>query len=897
MKKTLLNLFVLFRNKFRVHSLVGLFAITLPSISYSQCPGGYTSATVNWDYLDYLHSYGVYGLNNISTGQPNVSAAMRQTQKFAIGTNQLTLSTTINVANNGSLSGDVTTHTGETGAYGTGADIAYVKSGTGVSTITLTFLTEVWNLQFSVFDIDQEITFAPTATNAASVAQSITLTKPAGAASAIPLNGVAAATTITGTAPLANWATGGGSGTNYANTSNLGTINVDIAGPVKTVVLTFSNDGNANDFFLSDITACVADPGFPVNYYAPYTEPFTGQPSYFLANPQNLHVYMVNASTGLAEYIFSDPGATGTKMNGLAYDPVNKWLYYVMDNYPGASGGPDFNKALKKYDFNTETISTVLADITTLNIPTFEQGVEFAGAAFYNGSLYLGLEGTDGTTFTTNVESFVWKIDFDGAGVPTSATQVFALPGDDGAGSPTHDWGDFAIKDGIMITHATGLTSGNNRYVHFNMQTGASTTFVGTAESAGQIGQTWNGNVYRVKNHVAIYNNDGTIGTQTLISTTSCSPAWNPNAGDASDPFKPKCDFGDAPASYDPVALSPAVHQKHCNNDILRLGSAWDREWSKNTSADASGDATDEDGIGTVTILNSNGITYNHVQQITVTNNTGADATLGAWLDYNVNGIFEPGEGRIVTVPSTVSGTQNVTVTWSSLNIPTGTANTFLRVRLVSGSTALTTSNATGWYDDGEVEDYPVVSNNLPLTINLIDFTANANTDKTVAVNWTANSDEEADGFEIQRSTDQNKWVTLGWKNADTYNSLVNYEFTDLIPNTGTNYYRLKLVDKSGLSRFSNTKQVYIDLLKNSITVLPNPLNNSGTLVMNGVNNTSATLRIRNLSGQNIVNRNVIINKGENRIPLDVSMLQPGIYIVELSTNERVHTNKISVIR
>jgi len=883
MKKILLNPFILFRNKFRIYSLVILFiTITLPSISFSQCPGGYTSATINWDNLDYLHSFGVYGLNNISTMQPNVTAAMRQTQKFTIGTNQLTINTLMNVKNLASLSGDVTSHTGDVPGF-TGADIDYIP--TAGQTLTMTFLNEVQNASFTLYDIDKSAVFTITASGASGAQSVAAATYATSGASIITIGANPLSRTLTATS------------TGLSSPDNRGTATITVGGPVKTIIITITTLGTDAEFFLSDITACIAEAGFPTDYYKPYTEPFTGQPSYFLANPQNLHVYMVNANTGVAEYIFSDPGTTGTKMNAFAYDPVNKWLYYVMDNYPVAGGGPDFNKALKKYDFNTETISTVLSDITTLNIPTFEQGVEFAGAAFYNGSLYLGLEGTDGAFFTTNVESFVWKIDFNAAGVPINAAQAFALPGDDGVGNPTHDWGDFAIKDGIMITHATGLTSGNNRYVHFNMQTGASTTYAGNAESAGQIGQTWDGAIYRVKNHVAIYNNNGTIGTQTLITTTSCSPAWIPNAGDASDPFKPKCDFGDAPATYDPVALSPAVHQKHCNNDLLRIGSAWDREWSKNTSADASGDASDEDGITTVTLLNSNGVTYNHVQQITVTNNTGSNATLGAWLDYNVNGVFDIGEGRIITVPSTFSGTQTVTVTWSSLNIPVGTANTFLRVRLVSSSTALTTSNATGWYDDGEVEDYPVISSNLPLNINLIDFTANANTDKTVVLKWTAISDDESDGFEIQRSVDQNKWITLGWKNTDKYNSLVNYEFTDQMPNTGTNYYRLKLVDKNGLSRFSNTKQVYIDVIKNSITVLPNPLNNSGTLVINGVNNTTATLRIKNISGQSIVSKNVIINKGENRIPLDVSMLQPGIYIVELTTNEKVHANKISVIR
>jgi hypothetical protein len=568
-----------------------------------------------------------------------------------------------------------------------------------------------------------------------------------------------------------------------------------------------------------------------------------------------------------------------------------------MDNYPGGSGGPVFNKSLKKYDFNTETISTVLADITTLNIPTFEQGVEFAGAAFYNGSLYLGLEGTDGVFFTTNVESFVWKIDFDGTGAPTSATQVFALPGDDGAGNPTHDWGDFAIKDGMMITHATGLTSGNNRYVHFNMQTGASTTYMGNAESAGQIGQTWNGNVYRIKNHIALYNNDGTIGAQTLITTTSCSPAWIPNAGDASDPFKPKCDFGDAPASYDPVALSPAVHQKHCNNDVLRLGGAWDREWSKNTSVDATGDATDEDGIGTVTILNSSGVAYNHVQRVVVTNNTGAPATLGGWLDYNFNGIFDASEGVIVTVPSTVSGTQNINLTWPGLNIPSGSPGTFLRIRLVSGSTALTVNDATGWYDDGEVEDYPVVNSNVPLNINLLDFNATITNDKKVELKWSAISDNEADGFEIQRSLNQNDWTKIGWIAAGGSDNFVNYNFTDNNPAEGKSYYRLRLVEKNGSSSFSTTRQVYIAVLKNEIILAPNPATTSGFLLFTGNTNSAGILRIRSLSGQTIVSRAVNINKGDNRISVEITLLNPGIYVVELVTKDKTYSNKLSVTR
>ena len=864
-----------------------LFSIRISS--NAQC----TSATLNWDNLEYFHrNGGVYGGTNPVTTLPFVTATQAQIQYFAFGTNKLTINTTIPTGTSSSVYGDVVEHTGETGAYGTGADIKYVKAGTGAVTITMTFASEVTNLQFSVFDIDQEITFAPTATNAASVAQNITLTKPAGAASAIPLNGSAAATTVTGTAPLANWTTGGGSGTAYAVTSNLGTVNVDIAGPVKTIVLTFSNDGNTNDFFLSDITACTPNPGFPATYYSLYTTPYTNQPAYFLANPQNLHVYRIGTN-GEADYIFSDPGgspAGSNKMNSLAYDPVNHWLYYTMDNatmYPG-------NLVLKKYDFSTGTISTVIANLNTFGIPSFIQGVEYAGAAFFNGSLYLGIEGSDGTSYSTYGESVVWRIDFDGSGNPTGFSQAFGTPGDVGTGTPRHDWGDFVIKDGgTIITHATGPTTTSNHYIHYNMQTGASTSYASpVAIVAGQLGQTYNGNAYRINNAVALYNNDGTVGATSAIAVTSCSPAWVGNAGDASDPFRPMQDFGDAPVSYDPSALTVAANQKSCNNTTLRIGSAWGDEWIKNIlTTDASGD-DEEDGITTVTVMVSDGVAYNHVQDVIVLNNTGANAYLAGWLDYDADGVFEASEGVVITVPSSATP-QTISLGWTGITVAIGTANSFLRVRL--SSTALTTSDATGWFSDGETEDYPVISQANPLAIKLLDFNATLTSDKNVLLSWKAYADNEASGFEVERSNDQNNWEKIGSINVNTSAFTADYNLLDQQPLQGKSYYRLKMIEKSGSSRNSNTRLIQIDNLITNLKVFPNPVKNDVTVSFNSVVNESATLYVRSLSGKVMIKRPVALNPGDNKVLFTTYALSNGMYIIELVTPEKTFINKLTV--
>ena len=92
------------------------------------------------------------------------------------------------------------------------------------------------------------------------------------------------------------------------------------------------------------------------------------------------------------------------------------------------------------------------------------------------------------------------------------------MPSDDGAGQPSHDWGDIITKDGTIITHAsTRITpSYQSNWIHFNMTTSTATnTYTGYADTSGQLGQIYDGTVYRVDNQIALYNNNGTTAELT----------------------------------------------------------------------------------------------------------------------------------------------------------------------------------------------------------------------------------------------------------------------------------------------------------------------------------------------------------------------------------------------
>jgi len=857
--------------------LINLFVAScflVPTSSFSQC----TNYTVNWDFLDFLHNSGGswYSVPSPSTGQPFVTNTMKQSQNFALGpTNVLNIATSMPVAGLSGLYGDLTNHLGEIAGY-TGADVSFTPSLAN-QTIVFTFLSEVASASFTLYGVDRQQVISVIAANTGGTAQTVTATTYA--SSILTISG-APGKTITA------------SNTTSASPSNTGSATFSVATSVKTITLTVSTLGSIPTFWLSDIIACSADPGFPTDYYKPYTQPYTGQPAYFLANPDfNRNVYMVDPVNRTADLLFTDPGIVGNALNSIAYDPVNKYVYYVM-NGVGLSAG---NRSLKRYDITLDAITTIIPDLNTFGVPTFTQGVEGASAAFYNGCLYLGIEGSETGSFNSNTEAIIWRIDFSG-GTPIRASQVFGVPNDDGINQPSHDWGDFITKDGTIITHASTRISPSyqSQWIHFNMTTSTATnTYNLYADTSGQLGQIYDGTVYRVDNQIALYNNNGTTATPNSITVTSCSPAWNNRpANDASDPFRPALDFGDAPATYDPVALSPAANQKACNNSTLRIGSAWDREWVLGSSPDATGDGTDEDGVSTVTVMVSDGIPYNHVQEVIVLNNTGATAYLAGWLDYNANGVFDASEGVVVTVPSSASP-QTITLGWTGITVAPGTPNSFLRVRLYSG--ALTTSSATGWLADGETEDYPVLSQSMPLVIELLDFTATVTRDKNVLLNWRAYVDDEARGFEIERSKDQNNWEKIGTVDLKASNFTTDYSLLDQQPLQGRSYYRLKMIEKTGSSRYSKTRLVQIDQLITKLRIYPNPAKNDFTISFNSSMNQSATLIIRSIAGEVMIKKSILLTETDNRVSVSTNGLSNGLYVVELITPEKTFVNKLTI--
>ncbi len=816
--------------------------LTLLLISHFQSAAQCSTANTNWDNLDYLVTTGSYS--------GYVTTAMSRTQAFAIGINRVVIAYpgTINT------SGENTTHTGEAGSFGAGADVQYGGNGN----LTFTFDTMVSNFQFSLYDIDVSQRVNVTAVNDLGVPLLITMTKPAGGTVVITGSGT---TNAQGAAPA----------TAQATTSNLATINIAIAGPVKTVTVAMS--GTAGDFWMSDLAACVNN-GFPVDYFLA-SRPFTGQPTYVIGTSDTNTVSLINTSNGQAKMIFQDV-TSPRYINGIGYDHLQHDLYYVID----FTSNPAINKTIKRYNFDSETMSVLVPDVNTLGIPVFSRGVESAGCAFYDYDLYFGVEGNIGGN-NGGRETIIWRIEFDvPGGNAIKACQVYATPSDNGSGTSLHDWNDFTIADGLLVDFAGSPNAAARRFTHYNLQT---QTIVNNYYTGGltprQAGITWDDTRYWVYDSIAVYNMAGNIGPRTRITGATVLD-WTGFCGDATG-FRPKSDFGDAPASYDPDPLAPALHEKDTS---LHLGPLWDQEFIKTASTLADADGDDEDAVATVPILDT--ATSNYVVSLTVYNNSGVTANLVGWLDINGNGTFEPSEGRSITVPHGGPILQNVSLAWMTINTPLlHGQRTYLRIRLTRQTSGVTINTPTGYFNNGEIEDYPVYVDHV-LPVDILSFEAVVNSSKQVDLNWRVEHETDVLEYELQRSAGGYNWTAIGTISAENRAGVLDYHFTDNAPLKGHTLYRLRIISRSGQGdKFSAVRNVYIRPDQLQIMVLANPVKEKLRVRVDAGYSEAADIRVFDAQGKLIASRTASIQTGSNFIEVaETRGWGNGSYIVSVKT-------------
>ncbi|HEV7380394.1 MAG TPA: Ig-like domain-containing protein [Dyadobacter sp.] len=148
--------------------------------------------------------------------------------------------------------------------------------------------------------------------------------------------------------------------------------------------------------------------------------------------------------------------------------------------------------------------------------------------------------------------------------------------------------------------------------------------------------------------------------------------------------------------------------------------------------------------------------------------------------------------------------------------------------------------------------------------------------ESTTLLSWVTTSESNSEKFAIERSTDGKNWTGIAYVDAKG-NSSENqdYAYTDNSPESGINYYRLKMIDLDGSLAYSIIRSVHFPEFSWA-TLYPNPV--SHTLHISIRNKEVKKLRLINPTGQVLLRSDV----SSKEMDLNMQPYSSGVFFVHL---------------
>ena len=203
--------------------------------------------------------------------------------------------------------------------------------------------------------------------------------------------------------------------------------------------------------------------------------------------------------------------------------------------------------------------------------------------------------------------------------------------------------------------------------------------------------------------------------------------------------------------------------------------------------------------------------------------------------------------------------------------------------------------SADWYFDDYQFEDLFIVP------VELTSFAANVNNSGQVVLNWSTATELNNQMFEIQRSADNNQFVTIGYVDGQgTTTEPQQYSYVDRTVETGKYYYRLKQIDFGGQYEYSDVVEVDVNgpLTYKLEQNFPNPFNPSTVIKYSVANPGHVRLVVYNLVGEEVsVLVDGMVEAGFYQVSFDASNLPSGIYLYKLEAPGFVQIKKMMLMK
>jgi hypothetical protein len=264
------------------------------------------------------------------------------------------------------------------------------------------------------------------------------------------------------------------------------------------------------------------------------------------------------------------------------------------------------------------------------------------------------------------------------------------------------------------------------------------------------------------------------------------------------------------------------------------------------------------------------------------TSGTGAQEKI--YVRYTTGTDFA-GTGSSSIVQATTGNNINYSAT-----IPIVSAGTTVRYYIFSSTRSLAqlTANteaerslAVLRYDDNSGTNY--IYTISALSTNLLGFKGFAQNDN-ILLKWATTQERGVSHYELEKSGNALQFDAIGRIAATNTSNQADYEYIDIAPINGNNYYRLVTVNNDGERVYSKIFRVIYGKVDNSLSLFPNPVKDVVNIRLVALPKGKYDLAVYNDAGQRVYSANFVHagNDGIKTINLPAG-LKKGPYRLVMS--------------
>ncbi len=259
-----------------------------------------------------------------------------------------------------------------------------------------------------------------------------------------------------------------------------------------------------------------------------------------------------------------------------------------------------------------------------------------------------------------------------------------------------------------------------------------------------------------------------------------------------------------------------------------------------------------------------------------------------AWVFLYVNGAIKK------TYTCMGDSVSKVFIVTRTINVPAG-GTFFVSVRCKNDR-----SNELWQIKNGDVTACLRAPSTLPVT--LVDFKGSKKDDNTILLEWMTLAEVNNNYFTIERSSTGDDFKELTRvEGAGNSTSPRHYQYTDLNPSNGYNYYRLTQTDFDGTTEVFKTIGVKSNLSGSAdphLKVYPNPFSHSFKVEVDMVTDCEATVKLISPSGAVVYSNKYDAAAGANTFDINISKrVANGTYFLQITDNNEVIASQKVICR